>query len=432
MSAFTSLFTRVRDYVGPRILPTGDKPGDGRNRQGQPPPLSATRFHLADLETAIIAADNGNMRLPGQLCRALRRDGTIAGVLSTRTQGLVQLPLLYSGEEDQVEALASEFRTVFPTSELALFSGDGGIAGVGLAEFVQAPGALPVFTRRDPQFLQYRWSDDQWFYQTIRGLVPVNPGDGRWVLHCPGGAVEPWSYGLWGALARAYIAKEHAFYFRENYANKLANAARVATHPHGATVAQQLSFFQKVAAWGTNTVFSLPPGWDVKLLESKGEGHQVFQDIIKTSNEEIVITLAGQTVTTDGGAGFQNSDIHKTIRSDLIQGDADALAQTLATQALPVWANERFGAEGAERARRSLRVTWDVTPPKDLMAEATAMTAAATAAKAMNELLNPKGQEVDVVELARRYRVPVKELEKAIADDKRKPLVALPGGREAA
>jgi Fe2+ transport system protein B len=115
-------------------------------------------------------------------------------------------------------------------------------------------------------------------------------------------------------------------------------------------------------------------------------------------------------VTTTGGSGFQNSAIHSTIRSDLIQSDADALAATLNVQAIPVWTNERFGADAAENAPR---VSWDVTPPKDLNAEATAMNQAAIAAKAMNEVLAPYGKRVDLDELARRYGVPVVDLEAA-------------------
>src|SRR6185369_1977614 len=106
---------------------------------------------------------------------------------------------------------------------------------------------------------------------------------------------------------------------------------------------------------------------------------EVFQDSIKTSNEEIIVTLAGQLVTTTGGAGFQNANIFSTIRTDLIQSDADGLAETLQMQAIPVWANERFGSAAADA---STRAYWDVTPPKDLNAEATAINQAAIAVKA--------------------------------------------------
>lgn len=405
MSLFTSLLTRVLDYTGPRALPTGTDYASGIERQTTAPSPSITRWHLADLEGAIHAADSGNMRLAGQLCRALRRDGTISGVLSTRTEGMVQLPVKFTGEDpDLVAELARDFRKVFPLSELALMLGDGILLGVGVGEFVQIDGHLPVLKRLDPQYLQYRWSEDRWYYQSIHGYLPVNPGDGRWVLHCPGGAVQPWSNGLWMSLGRSYIAKDHAFFYRENYNAKLANSARVGTSPAGAPDALRRSFFQRLAAWGVNTVFDLPPGWDIKLIESNGRGYEVFQQTIDTSEKEIIISLAGQMVTTTGGAGFQNSDIFKAIRSDLIQAGADGISDTLAYQGIPVWANERFGSEATTKA---LRATWDVTPPKDLTAAATANTQAAQGAEAMNRILATEGKRVNALEIARRYDVPV-------------------------
>lgn len=409
LSWVSSLFRRSDVYVGPRELPLGDSFADGMERQLTIPFPSQTRWHLSDLEQAILAADAGNLRVAARLWKSIRRDGIAHGVLSTRTEGLVQLPLRFQGDDAELVAeLEKDFRKTFPSSELALLKADGRGLGVGVGEFVKAKGGGELALRRlDPEPLRYLPSQDRWVYQSARGLLDVNPGDGRWVLHCPGGTVQPWTHGLWMALGRAYIAKEHAYFYRENYSNKLANPARVATAPVGATEAQSESWFRKVMAWGVNTVFGLKPGYDVKLLESNGRGYEVFKETIADCNAEITITIAGQTVTTDGGTGFANADIHKSIRADLIQSDADSLAFTLNTQAIPVWANERFGAAATEK---NLGCSWDVTPPKDLGAEATALLAAANAIKALNEALAPYGQQVNVDEVARRFGIPAQKL----------------------
>lgn len=407
----SSLMTRVRSYVGPRELPTGDTFADGMERQLSIPQASQTRWFLSDLEAAVLSSDTGNLKLAGRLCKSLRRDGVIHGVLSTRTEGLVQLPVRFKGSDALVAAAQEDFRAVFPQPELALLAGDGRLLGVGVAEFVQIEGARPVLRRLDPEFLWYRWAEDRWYYQSIHGMLPINPGDGRWVLHIPGGSVQPWQQGLWMALGRAYIAKEHAYFLRENYSSKLANPARVAVAPQGASDAMTQSFFQKLAAWGVNTVFALKPGWDVKIVEAKGEGYQVFQQTIETCNEEMIITVAGQVVTTTGGTGFTNANVFSAIRADLIQADSDGLAATLNAQGLPVWANERFGNDAGDIA-----CAWDVTPPKDLNSEATALTGAANAVKALNEVLAQYGDRVDIREIARRFGVPIEQLEQAARD----------------
>lgn len=384
----------------------------GVSRQVAPIARSTTRWNLADLEDAIYGADQGNMMLPGKLARAIRRDGVAAGVISTRTEGLVQLPRRFQGRDEYVDALSNDFSRVFPSTELALISGDGRVLGVGVGELVQVGGALPVLRRLEPEFLLYHWAEDRWYYQSARGRIPVNPGDGRWVLHIPGGAVNPWSNALWPALGRAYIAKEHAYFFRENFSSKLANSARVAKSPGGANPTIRQNFFAKLAAWSSNTVFELPPGWDVSLLESNGRGFEVFNDTIESANKEIATAVTGQTVTTDGGAGFQNSNIHATIRSDLIQADAEALSATLNTQAIPVWANERFGAGSLGD---QISVSWDTTPPKDRTAEAAAFSTLGTAISMINQASAGYGVSVDVVELARRFGVPMRNIEAAAA-----------------
>jgi hypothetical protein len=402
MSAFTSLLTRVLETVGPRVLPTDTGLIAGLQRQSSPVSTSITRWQLSDLEGAISAADGGKLWLAGKLWQSIRRDGTVLGVLSTRTDGLVQLPLRFAGDTDVAAQLALDFRSVFPSCELSLLSADGRGMGVGVAEFVKVEGSLPVLKRLDPEFLEYRQSEDRWYYQTQMAMVPVNPGDGRWVLHVPGGAVHPWKNGLWPALGRAFIAKEHAYFYRENYSSKLANAARVARSPSGAAQLLRENFFAKIASWGVNTVFELPPGWDVTLLESNGRGYEVFQDTIKTCNEEMIIAIAGQLVTTDGGAGFSNAAVHSTIRTDLIQSDADALSATLNTQALPVWLNERFGSSDA-----AISCAWDTTPPKDRTSEAAAIASIGTAITTVNNALHPYGQRLDVEELCRRFGISV-------------------------
>lgn len=376
-----------------------------------PVPQSITRWHMADLEAAIHAADTGELRRPAQLCRALRRDGILSGVLSTRTGGLVRLPRKFSGDPEMVGALQGVgrrrgiFEQMFPSAELSLLAADGILLGAGIAQMLSVKGrAFPVMRRLDPEWLVYRWNEDAWYYQSLHGLIPITPGDGRWILHVPGGGDQPWSHGLWPALGRAYIAKEHAILNRENYAAKLANAARVAYAPGSASEEQKQSWFRKVMAWGANTVFGLTPGYEVKLLESNGRGFEVFSDIIEKSDQEFVIAIAGQSVTTDGGTGFANAGVHDAIRADLIQDTAESLAHTINEQGIPPWVNVTYGADALERAPL---VEWDVTPPKNLQAAAQATLTAAQALTAATVALEPHGKRVDADEYALRFNIPI-------------------------
>ncbi len=376
---------------------------------------SQTRWYQSDLESAEFQADGGILAKAGMLMRSARKDGIYAGVLSTRTDGLVRLPKRFRGDPDVVAALElghesviSIFDEMSPATELALMGADGIELGVSVGELVPVEGRdYPVLVRLDPTYLVYRWYENRWYYNSVVGLLPITPGDGRWVLHTPGGRMNPWQHGLWRAIGRAFIRKEHAALHKDNWEGKLANPARVAVAPQGAGEEQKQSWFRKVMAWGVNTVFGLTPGYDVKLLESNGRGWESFNKTIDAQNQEMIVSVAGQTVTTDGGAGFQNSDIHKTIRADLIQATAEALAYTVNTQVIPPFIVARWGEE--ELARRATVVEWDVTPPKDRNSEASSMVTAANAIKLLNEALATSGQVVDVAALCSRFGIPVKD-----------------------
>ena len=157
-------------------------------------------------------------------------------------------------------------------------------------------------------------------------------------------------------------------------------------------------------AWGVNTVFGLTPGYEIKLLESNGRGYDSFCKTIDAQNAEMIICVAGQTVTTDGGAGFQNSDIHRSIRADLIKATADALAFTINTQGLPAFVESRWGIDALDRCPV---VEWDVTPPKDRSAEAQALVTVAQAIAQLTDSLAVHGRVLDVDQLAQRFAIPL-------------------------
>lgn len=389
-----------------------------RRRYGgqiSPLPQSQTRWYLRDVESAEHAANAGSIATVARLMRAARGDGIVAGVLSTRTDGLVALPKRFLGDDDVTAALEAghestrpDFDEMFPPSELGKFAGDYVLCGVAIGELVPVVGrSFPLFVRLDPEFLEYRWTEGRWYYRSIHGLLPITPGDGRWML-LTAGRQSPWEHGIWKAIGKAWIRKEHAQLNKDNWESKLANPARVAVSPQGASEPQKQSWFQKVMAWGINTVFGLTPGYDVKLLESNGRGYESFLKTIANADQDMIIALAGQLVTTTGGAGFQNSDIHKSIRADLIKATAEALAHCINTQGIPVYIVSRWG-EDALLTRRAI-VVWDVAPPQDRNAEATALISCANAIERLTKALAPHGEEPDVLAICQQFGVRTRKI----------------------
>jgi hypothetical protein len=380
-----------------------------------PPPQTITRFLLSDIEDAIHEAGNGNLQLAAQFARAIVRDGKTRGVLSTRTDGLVRLPIQITGREDMARELAGDgttkgvFAQKFPIAELAKIAADGILLGVGVGQMVPDPTGKvdTIFRRLDPYYLQYRVNDNAWWYMAYGGAIKITPGDGEWILHLPGGEDEPWTHGLWMPLARSYVAKDHAFMSRQAYAATLANPARLAFSKPGSTEVQRKGLLTALKNWGLNTVFALPDGWDAKLLESNGRGFECFQAIIAEANEEIIICIAGQLVSTNGTSGFSSGELHKTIRADLIQATGDSLAYTLNTQGIPPWVNRRFGGDALEE---SPEMGWDVTPPADHQAQAVTIGALGDGLAKADAALKPHGYQCQAKTIAIRFGVDVEEI----------------------
>jgi hypothetical protein len=401
----SSIFLPVVPFIPPRSVFADDPQGVRKERPM--PTTTTTRWLQDDITRATLAADNGLMGPTARLARSLKRDGTLGGILATRTSGLTRLPKQFRGTPHVVEAFENRhgesglFDKVFRPSELSVFLADWILCGVAVGELVYLPDRPnPVFVRLDPEFLRYQWGDDRWYYDSVGGTLPITPGNGRWIL-ATRGYQTPWNNGLWPGLGRSFIAKDHGFNYRENYCSKLANPARAAVSPLGASEPQRRGFLSRLIAWGPNAVFDLPIGWDVKLIEVKGEGTKVFQDVIDSSDKEFMIMLAGQIVTITGGAGFANADIHATIRSDLIQEDGDGLCADINEQALPHVVNKMFGAAAR------LAVAIDTQPPGNLIATATSISSAAQAIQAANVALAPYGLQIDAREICTRHRIPV-------------------------
>ena len=392
-----------------------DRVAETRARLGgqlSPLPTTRNRWFLTDLEKAQADADVGDLSTAAQLYRSMRRDGTYSGLLSTRTGGLVRLPRRFYGHPDIVAELQkrngtrSVFDDMFPPSELRLLADDGVNLGVGVAELLPVEGRdFPVLMRLDPEFLRYRWAENRWYYSSIAGALPITPGDGRWVLHTPGGRVAPWQSGIWHACANAFIDKTHARLHESNWEAKLANPARAAIAPAGASDGQRQGFLAKVIAWGVNTVFELPPGWDVKLIESNGRGYESFGATIDRAEYTYAIAICGQVVTTNGGAGFSNADVPERVLTSLVNATADAIDYTINTQGTPQWVVRRFGEAAIDRMPVVSRSSRE---PRDMTSQAQTLIAVATGIKAMREELAQHGRELDVAEVTTEFGVPIK------------------------
>ncbi|MDB4946223.1 MAG: uncharacterized protein JWP97_5757 [Labilithrix sp.] len=368
-------------------------------------------WDLPDVSAALQMAESGNMRQIGRLCDALLGDGAIVGQLSTRFDGALQLPLQIEaaskGSEKYAQALREDFGTLCAPAELALLARDGGLANVMFGELLEDEDGTLRLVRRNPEFLTFRHAENQWYVQTAAGGQElVTPGDGRWFLFFPHGADYPWRYGIWQALAFAYINRRQAFLNLNAWNNSLAFPIKTLTTPNGANEEEAQETFDAINHFGPFPAIRLNEGWTFDLVQPSQATPTSLKDAIESAEREVTLAVNGQSGTTDPGPGFGNIGPFAKVKSDLIKGDMSGLANGLNAQVIPVWAQRRFSFDGW--FNRPI-VGWDTTPPKDLASEATAANTSAQAVAAWQAVLATAGstERIDVVAMAKHYGIPL-------------------------
>lgn len=367
-----------------------------------------TRWDPAMRDAVLYAAEAGELRRLGQFIDAMRSDGLIAGIMGTRTSGMLRVPIKLSGDPFLVELLrgrdpqydaegyctdkgvAGQYWRMFPEAEVASLMFCGIMAGVGIGEMVPQLDGPPIFRCLDLQGLRYCHETEKWYYRTLKKEYVVNPGDGRWVLFLPYGSSRPWIKGAWWPVALPFITKQNAAFDRLRWQAQLADPLKVIEAADGADESHRESLIEFIrSAWRRAAGLVTPPKYKAGLVESNGRGYEVYTQGESRADIDIQVALAGQVVTTTGTTGFSSGNVWDDIRLDMVQSIAEALATTIHWQALRPWADRYHGAR-----ERAPWVRWDVRSPGQRKAEAEALKAVSEAVEKADAVLAPRGERV--------------------------------------
>lgn len=400
------------------------------------PARSVTEWTPAMVKAALRDADSGSLARPADLVEAMMGDDRVTGVLSTRTHGLLALPLSYYGGSKsackalegtravaQRQAEPGDWIRMFPENELAHLLAWGILLGVGLAERVfpaeRATGEREVPTIRvwHPRWLRFEYTTRRWLLTTADGEIEIQPGDGKWILYLPYGSSRPWSHGAWRACAFAWVLKQFALHDRARHSEILGSATRVGVVPGSAAPEKKKAFLADLRRMGRNTSMVLPEGFDLKMVEATGRTWEIYGAQVEWADRAIAISLAGQFVTTEGTKGFSNGNIHADIKLDLIKFTAESLITCLHDQGVVPWAVDNFGkADAAPWAQ------FDTSPPEDKKATAEALLTIGSAITTIDGALAASGARVDARAVVDRFGVEVIDLP---ADVGKAPSIAL-------
>ncbi len=387
----------------------------------QLPTRSVIEWTPATIRGALIDADSGSLARPADLVEAIMGDDRVQGVLSTRTHGLLGLPLAFQGGSSrQAKALEGvkglegktavpgDWYQMFPEAQLAQLTAWGILLGVGLGERVPRPRDLegrevPELKVWHPRWLRQDVMTERWYLTTSTGEIEITPGDGRWILYLPYGNTRPWTQGAWRPLSFAWVLKQFALHDRARHSEVQGSPARVGVAPAAATDGTRRQWLSQLRAMARDNAMVLPFGYDYKVVEATGRTYEIYAAQIDWADRAIAVTLTGQFITTEGTKGFSNGNIHADIKHDLIKFTAETLSTTLRAQGVVPWSEANYpdGAHAAPWPR------WDTDPPVDKKLMAEAMSALGDAVAKLDLALVPSGKRVNAEELAARFGVPL-------------------------
>ncbi len=102
------------------------------------------------------------------------------------------------------------------------------------------------------------------------------------------------------------------------------------------------------AAWGL-----FPEGTEIDIKETtRGDAFKVYDQRIERANSEISKGILHQTMTIDNGASLSQSQVHYEIFEDVVNSDADYIADLVNDQLIPRMIGHGFPLKG-------LKFEWD-------------------------------------------------------------------------
>lgn len=343
----------------------------------------------AMLRAARLQADGGTLTLAADFCERAMTDDRIMAALGTRTKGLLGLPVLFEpgvgrAKRKPVKALEVEedWWEMAPESELALLLAWGILLGVGFARLEWREDAstgrmLPHLTVWHPRHFRWSWELRTWLVRLDGGReLPIEAGDGSWVVYTPYGATRPWAWGAWHAICLWELLKIFAIQDWARYSERHGNGITVAETPPEWSKEKRKEIARDLSDLGANTSVALPAGVTLRLLEATANTWQTFTAQIAASDLGKSIAILGQNLSTEvSGPVSTGATLHSKVLASYIRHDEATLTTCVHDQQLVWWSEFNFGAREA-----CPWVRFDITPPEDEQRRALASKTGAEAA----------------------------------------------------
>jgi hypothetical protein len=102
-----------------------------------------------------------------------------------------------------------------------------------------------------------------------------------------------------------------------------------------------------MATMGTEFWALFPEGTDIEVVEStKGDAFNVYDKRVNRANSELSKLIIDQTMTIEDGSSLSQSQTHLEVFQNLVESDADMLADLVNNQLIPRMVKLGFPLQG--------------------------------------------------------------------------------------
>jgi phage gp29-like protein len=378
------------------------------------PSYSWTEWNsVTAVKAAIRNLEFGLLDTAALVVDAMRRDDRVSGCLERRTQALPALPFqLEPGKGAQagkvLELVEENFERIFPDGVISEVHTWGAMLGLGVGQLVWEVRDglwMPRLRTWHPRFCMWRWDTRAWHVNTEQqAAVQMVPGDGQWVLFSLKSLERAYMYGALRYLFVPWLLRQWALRDWGRWSEVYGSPIRLARTPSGADEADKQRFLREVALLGGESTIRLPVSADptqqfnVELMEAKSTGADGFEGLISKAETSIAIALLGQNLSTEvKGGSFSATQVHESIRAEILQSDAQQLAKCFREQVLKPFCAYNFGDP-----ELAPFLVWNTDPPADKVNEGLALKGLGEGIKA----LQATGAKPDIDELLENAGVP--------------------------
>jgi hypothetical protein len=281
-----------------------------------------------------------------------------------------------------------------------------------------------------PRFVRWDWS--RWQFAVTAWNEPVvylprtdeEPrSDGKWFVW---GGYRSWMSGLVRSLGVPYLDRTWNQRDAARRSEKYGMGIVKGKTPPGPDTEDKSRFGAALRNLGAEPTIICPqgengsPGFDVEVVETKGEGWQIFGDREKSLNTNMAVRVLGQNLTTEvsGTGSLAAGKVHEMVRGDIKRADSRFFAKAR-EQVLTWWCYYNMGDADLAPYPHA-----QITAPADPLDDAQELLTVVTA-------IEKAPPELDVVAILEAHGFPVLEGDELVDKLERmramKPAPAAPG-----